>query len=373
MADNAYHRYGPYRRHCREPTSPAFMEHVRLLEARMRLGINVGYWQRDPEDATETVLAAERLGYEYVFTAEAYGSDAFTTLTWYGARTSRIKLGTAVAQLSARTPAATAMHALTLDALSGGRVVLGLGASGPQVVEGWYGEPFGRPLARTREYVRILRDVWRREEPVTGDGPHYPLPLRGDRQGVTGLGKPLKSIVHPLRPRIPVYLGAEGPRNVALAAEIADGWLPLFVDPAQIDTVFGEPLRDRPDGFDIAATVTTIVTDDLPAALEVAKIPLAFYIGGMGARDRNFHLDLIGRLGYAEEASRVQELFRSGRRDEAVRAVPDELADSISLLGPIGRIRERLQAWRDSPVTTLLIAGVKDEPTLKAIRDLVRA
>ncbi len=338
----------------------------------MRLGINVGYWQRDPEDATQTVLAAERLGYEYVYTAEAYGSDAFTTLTWYGARTSRIKLGTAVAQMSARTPAATAMHALTLDALSGGRMVLGIGASGPQVVEGWYGVPFARPLARTREYVQIMRDVWRRETPVTADGPHHPLPLPADRPGATGLGKPLKSIAHPVRPAIPVYLGAEGPKNVALSAESFQGWLPLFVDPQRIEPVFGESLKGRPDDFDIAATVTTIVTDDLRAALEFAKIPLAFYMGGMGAKGRNFHLDLIGRLGYAEEAARVQELFMAGRRDEAIKAVPDELADSISLLGPISRISERLQLWRDSPVTTLLIAGVKDEPTLRAIRDLVQ-
>jgi F420-dependent oxidoreductase-like protein len=335
----------------------------------MRLGINVGYWQRDPDDATETVLAAERLGYESVWTAEAYGSDAFTPLTWYGARTSRIKLGTAVTQMSARTPAATAMHALTLDALSGGRVILGIGASGPQVVEGWYGVPFPKPLARTREYICVLRDIWRRAEPVTSPGPHYPLPYPGG----TGLGKPLKSIVHPLRPEIPVYLGAEGPKNVALAAEIAQGWLPLFVDPAQLDALFGASLAARPAGFDIAATVTTIVTDDLAAALEFAKIPLAFYIGGMGAKGRNFHLDLIGRLGYAEEAARVQDLFLSGRRTEAIKAVPDELADSISLLGPIGRIKERLQLWRDSPVTTLLIAGVRDEPTLRAIRDLVDA
>ncbi|MGH3375545.1 MAG: LLM class F420-dependent oxidoreductase [Actinoallomurus sp.] len=339
----------------------------------MRLGINLGYWQRSPEDDTETVLAAERLGYDQVFTAEAYGSDAFTTLTWYGARTSRIGLGTAVTQISARTPAATAMHALTLDALSGGRLTLGLGASGPQVVEGWYGVPFARPLARTREYVQILRDVWRRAEPVTNAGPHYPLPLPAGGEGVTGLGKPLKSIAHPLRPDIPVYLGAEGPKNVALSAEIAQGWLPLFVDPQQIEPIFGESLRDRPVGFDIAATVTTIVTDDLPGALEFAKIPLAFYIGGMGARDRNFHLDLIARLGYAEEAAVVQELFLAGRRDEAIKAVPDELADAISLLGPLGRIKERLALWRNSPVTTLLIGGVKDEPTLKAIRDFVDA
>jgi F420-dependent oxidoreductase-like protein len=333
----------------------------------MRLGINVGYWQRDADDATETVQAAERCGYEAVFTAEAYGSDAFTTLSWYGARTSRIALGTAVAQMSARTPVATAMHALTLDALSGGRVILGIGASGPQVVEGWYGVPFPKPLARTREYIDIMRQVWERSSPVTNDGPHYPLPYPGG----AGLGKPLKSIAHPVRPRIPVYLGAEGPKNVALAAEIADGWLPLFVDPAQIEPVFGSSLRGASAGFEIAATVTTIVTDDLAAALEFAKMPLAFYIGGMGARDTNFHLDLIGRLGYAEEAAHVQSLFLSGRRDEAIKAVPDELADSISLLGPIDRVKERLQLWLDSPVTTLLIAGVRDEPTLRAIRACV--
>jgi F420-dependent oxidoreductase-like protein len=269
--------------------------------------------------------------------------------------------------MSARTPAATAMHALTLDALSGGRVILGLGASGPQVVEGWYGQPFPKPLARTREYLDIVRQVWRREEPVTSAGPHYPLPYPGG----AGLGKPLKSIVHPVRPEIPVYLGAEGPKNVALSTEVAQGWLPLFVDPEQIEPVFGASLANRPDGFEIAATVTTIVTDDLASALEFAKIPLAFYIGGMGAKDRNFHLDLIGRLGYAEQAKRVQELFLDGRRDEAIKAVPDDLADSISLLGPLGRIKERLQLWRDSPVSTVLIAGVKDEPTLRAIREMV--
>ncbi|MFC6886179.1 MULTISPECIES: LLM class F420-dependent oxidoreductase [Actinomadura] len=337
------------------------------MTADLKLGINVGYWQRHPEDRTDTVLAAERLGYDSVFTAEAYGSDAFTPLAWYAARTSTIKLGTAVAQLSARTPAATAMHALTLDALSGGRVILGVGASGPQVVEGWYGVPFPKPLARTREYLDIMRQVWRREKPVTSEGPHYPLPFPGG----AGLGKPLKPIVHPVRPEIPVYLGAEGPKNVALAAEITQGWLPLFVDPEQVETLFGASLAGRPEGFEIAATVTTIVTDDVASALEFAKIPLAFYIGGMGAKNRNFHLDLIGRLGYAEQAARVQELFLAGRRDEAIKAVPDGLADAISLLGPIGRIRERLALWRDSPVTTLLVAGVQDEPTLRAIRDLV--
>jgi F420-dependent oxidoreductase-like protein len=337
------------------------------VAAELKLGINVGYWQRNPDDQTETVQAAERLGYDSVFTAEAYGSDAFSTIAWYGARTSKIKLGTAVVQIPARTPAATAMHALTIDALSGGRLILGLGASGPQVAEGWYGRPFPKPLARTREYVDIIRQVLAREEPVTNDGPHYPLPYPGG----TGLGKPLRSIAHPVRNRIPIYLGAEGPKNIALATEIADGWLPLFVNPARIDEIFGESLAGRSKDFEIAATVTTIVTDDVAAALEFAKIPLAFYIGGMGAKDKNFHLDLIGRLGFADAAEKVQELFLTGRRQEAVKAVPDELADSISLLGPIGRIKERLQLWQDSPVTTLLIAGVRDEPTLRAIRDLV--
>jgi len=332
------------------------------------IGINVGYWGSRADDATETVLAAERLGYGSVWTAEAYGSDAFTPLTWYGARTSAIGLGTAVTQISARTPAATAMHAMTLDHLSGGRVRLGLGASGPQVVEGWYGVPFPKPLARTREYVEILRKVWRREGDVTGDGPHYPLPYPGGAR----LGKPLRLITHPLRDRIPIYLGAEGPRNVALAAEIADGWLPLFYHPGRSPQLYADALAGAPEDFDLACTVTTIVTDDLAAALRFAKTPLAFYIGGMGAKDENFHLNVISRMGFAEEAAKVQELFLAGRRDEAIDAVPDELADGLSLLGPLDRIAERLQPWRDSPVTTLLIAGVRDEPTLRALRDLVR-
>jgi len=334
----------------------------------LNLGLTVGYWQKGVEDLTDTVQAAERLSYDSVYTAEAYGSDALTPLAWYGARTSKIKLGTAVTQVSARTPTATAMHALTLDGLSGGRLVLGVGVSGPQVVEGWYGQPFGRPLARTREYVDIMRQVWAREAPVTSAGPHYPLPCPSG----TGLGKSLRSIAHPVRPRIPVYLGAEGPKNVALAAEIADGWIPFFLDPTMVESVYGEALAARRPGFDIVAPVTTVVTDDLTMALQIAKMPLALYMGGMGAREQNFHLDLIGRLGYAEEAQRVQELFLAGRREEAVRAVPDELADATSLLGPIERIKDRMSLWRDSPITTLLIAGVRDEPTLRALSDVIR-
>ncbi|WP_461166948.1 LLM class F420-dependent oxidoreductase [Tsukamurella serpentis] len=334
----------------------------------MRLGLNLGYWTRGPEDHSATAIAADRLGYDYLFTAEAYGSDAFSTLAWYGSQTSRIRLGTAVAQIPARTPAATAMHALTIDGLSGGRMVLGLGASGPQVAEGWYGDPFPKPLARTREYVDIIRQVIARERPVTSNGPHYPLPLPGG----TGLGKALTSIALPVRPRIPVFLGAEGPKNVALAAEIADGWLPLFIDPQQVDTVFGESLAGRAADFEIAATVPVIVSDDLDEALLRAKAPLAFYIGGMGHRSTNFHLDLIGRLGYADAAVAVQQKFIAGDRAGAVAAVPAALVDSISLLGPAHRIAERIELWRDSPVTTVLFSGVRDEPTLRLLADAVR-
>ncbi|GAA3008740.1 LLM class F420-dependent oxidoreductase [Streptosporangium longisporum] len=337
------------------------------MSTDLRLGLNLGYWQRNADDATELVQAAERLGYESVWTAEAYGSDAFTPLAWYGARTSRIKLGTSVVQISARTPAATAMTAMTLDHLTGGRLLLGIGASGPQVVEGWYGVPFPRPLARTREYVEIMRKVWRREEPVTSDGEHYPLPYPGG----AGLGKPLKLITRPLRREIPLYLGAEGPRNVALAAEIADGWLPLFVFPEKIEQMYGPSLAGAGPDFDIAAMVMTLITDDVRAALDGVKMMLTLYIGGMGAKSRNFHADIIGRMGYAEAAEEIQALYLAGRRDEAFRAIPDELADGISLVGPVGRIRERLEPWRKSPVSNLLVMGPRDEPSLRAIRDLV--
>ncbi|MFI7454966.1 LLM class F420-dependent oxidoreductase [Nonomuraea sp. NPDC049714] len=331
----------------------------------MKLGLNLGYWQRNADDATDSVLAAERLGYDSVWTAEAYGSDVFTPLAWYGARTSRIKLGTSIAQMSARPPVTTAMTAMTLDHLTGGRLLLGVGASGPQVVEGWYGQPFARPLARTREYVEIMRKVWRREEPVTNDGPHHPLPLPGS------LGKPLKLITHPLRPDIPVYLGAEGPKNVALAAELAQGWLPLFAFPSKIEEMYGEALAPRSPGFDIAAMVMVVISDDVRAALDGVKMMLTLYIGGMGAKQRNFHADIIGRMGYAEAAEHIQSLYLAGRRDEAFRAIPDELADGISLVGPPGRIKERLELWHKSPVTSLLVMGPRDEPTLRTVRDLV--
>ncbi|MEU4576913.1 LLM class F420-dependent oxidoreductase [Nonomuraea sp. ATR24] len=331
----------------------------------MKLGLNLGYWQRHADDATDSVLAAERLGYDSVWTAEAYGSDVFTPLAWYGARTTRIKLGTSIAQMSARPPVTTAMTAMTLDHLTGGRLLLGIGASGPQVVEGWYGQPFAKPLARTREYVDIMRQVWRREHPVTSGGPHYPLPLPG------GLGKPLKPITHPLRPDIPVYLGAEGPKNVALAAELGQGWLPLFALPGKIEEMYGPALAGRDPGFDIAAMVMVVISDDVRSALDGVKMMLTLYIGGMGAKQRNFHADIIGRMGYAEAAERIQALYLAGRKDEAFRAIPDELADGISLVGPPGRIKERLEPWHKSPVTTLLVMGPRDEPSLRLTRDLV--
>ncbi|GAA1509509.1 LLM class F420-dependent oxidoreductase [Sphaerisporangium rubeum] len=333
----------------------------------LRLGLNLGYWQRHATDATDLVQAAERLGYDSVWTAEAYGSDVFTPLAWYGARTTRIKLGTSVAQISARSPVTTAMTAMTLDHLTGGRLLLGIGASGPQVVEGWYGRPFPYPLARTREYIDIMRKVWRREAPVTNDGPHYPLPYPGG----TGLGKPLKLITHPLRPEIPVYLGAEGPKNVALAAELTDGWLPLFTIPQQIPALYGDSLAKASPGFDIAAMVLVMVTNDLREALDTVKLMLTLYIGGMGARSKNFHADIISRMGYAEAAEKIQHLYLTGKKDEAFKAIPDTLADDISLLGPPARIRERLRLWRDSPVTTLLAMGPHDEPALRTVRDLV--
>lgn len=332
----------------------------------LRLGLSLGYWST-PRDATPVVAAAERLGYDSVWTAETWGSDAFTPLAWYGARTSRIKLGTSVVQISARTPAATAMAAVTLDHLSGGRLLLGLGVSGPQVVEGWYGVPFSPPLARTREYVGLLRVMWHRQRPARSTGRYYPLPYRPG----TGLGKPLMLNIPPLRADIPIYLGAEGPANVALATEIADGWLSLFADPRKIGQMYGQALAGAAPGFDIAAVVNVIVTDDLAAALLAAKRLLGFYIGGMGARAQNFHRDVFTRMGYEEASRKVQELFLDGRREEAVSAVPDDLADAVCLLGPIGRIRERLGLWRDSPVTTLLVAGPAREPDLRAIRDAV--
>jgi F420-dependent oxidoreductase-like protein len=334
----------------------------------MKLGLQLGYWQAEPTpNFVELAQEVERLGYDSVWTAEAWGSDCFSPLCWIGAHTSRIKLGTSVCQLSARTPAATAMHALTIDHLSGGRMILGLGVSGPQVVEGWYGVPFGKPLARTREYISILRKIWRRAEPVRNDGPHYPLPYHGPN--AWGLGKPLRSITHPLRPDIPVFLGAEGPKNVALATEICDGWLPLYYSPFRPE-VYNASLQNVRPGFEIAQFITVNITDDIPSGLMPIKAMLGFYIGGMGAKKRNFHKELMARMGFEAEATKIQELFMEDKRWEAVGMVPDQFADEISLVGPRERIKERLQEWKKTPITSLLL-GSRDVDTLRAMAALV--
>ncbi|MFH8284562.1 LLM class F420-dependent oxidoreductase [Streptomyces antibioticus] len=335
----------------------------------MRLGLALGYWGRGPDPHhLELAREAERLGYDSVWTAESWGSDAFTPLTWIAAHTTRIGLGTAVAQMAARSPTTTAMHALTLDHLSGGRMTLGLGLSGPQVVEGWYGRPFpASPLTATREYVDVVRQVLRREAPVElGEGRFHPLPYRG--ADATGLGRPLRSITHPLRPELPVLLGAEGPRNVAQTVRIADGWLPLYWSPSRPDA-YGPGLASLPPGFRVAPMARVRVCDDLAEGLLAVKTMLGFYIGGMGHATRNFHADLMARMGYEEEARRIQELFLAGRREEAVLAVPDAFADEISLIGPRERIAERLELWRKGPVTDLL-ALAPDPHTLRVLAEL---
>jgi F420-dependent oxidoreductase-like protein len=259
------------------------------------------------------------------------------------------------------------MAALTLDHMSAGRVILGLGVSGPQVVEGWYGAPFSKPLARTREYISIIRQVLAREEPVSNDGPHYPLPYRGE--GAWGLGKPLKPIVHPLRSDLPIFLGAEGPKNVALAAEIADGWLPLYYSPYRQD-VYAPSLSNAKPGFEITQGVVVNITDDVEEGLIPVKQMLGLYVGGMGAKDRNFHKELVSRMGFEAEANKVQDLFLAGKKAEAVAAVPDQLADEISLVGPLERIKDRLQAWRETPVTSLLVSA-RSATDLQTLAELV--
>jgi len=334
----------------------------------LKLGLAQGYWSAGPNpNFVEMAQEAEKLGFDSVWSAEAWGNDAFTPLAWIGAQTEKIKLGTAVVQLSGRTPTSCAMHALSLDLLSNGRLILGLGVSGPQVVEGWYGRPFPKPLARTREYIDIIRQVFAREAPVTNSGPHYPLPYDGE-DGM-GLGKPLKPIVHPLRNEIPIYMGAEGPKNIALSTEIADGWLPLFYNPYD-ETVYNQSLVNAKPDFQIAQMVTVNITDDIDAALLKVKYFLAFYVGGMGAKSTNFHKDLFVRMGYEAEADKIQQLFFEDKRDEAAQVIPDELADSLALVGPKDRIKDRLQAWRDSRVTTLLV-NTADKEQLRDIAELV--
>ena len=315
----------------------------------MKLGLTAGYWSAGPpQGIDEQIAEAERLGFDSLWTAEAYGSDALTPLAWWGASTSTIRLGTSIVQMSARTPAATAMAAMTLDHLCQGRFILGIGASGPQVVEGWYGQPYPKPLARTREYVSIVREIVAREKPVEFSGEHYSLPYPGG----TGLGKPLKVTVHPYRPDIPIYLGAEGPKNVAMTAEIADGWLPLFFAPKDDDFYRGA----LAEGLS-CATVMVVPDDDVEAAADALRPMLALYIGGMGARGTNFHYDVFVRMGYEAECAAIQDLYLDGKRTEAAAAVPTRLVEDMALIGPWDKIRDDLEPWRESVVTTVLVAG----------------
>ena len=340
----------------------------------LKLGLALGYWAGGPPpSAAESVAEAERLGFDSMWTAEAYGSDALTPLAWWGASTRTLKLGTAIVQISARSPAATAMAAMTLDHLSAGRMQLGLGVSGPQVVEGWYGQPFAKPLARMREYIGILRDIWARQGPVTSDGPHYPLPIPDG----TGLGKALKSSIHPLREDIPIYLAAEGPKNIALAGELCDGWLALFYSPYH-DDFYRESLhegfsvpgaRRTADQFEVAATVPLIVTDDIESAADALRPMYALYFGGMGAKSTNFHANVAIRMGYEQEVATIQELYLGGHKDEAAAAVPTKLIEQLTLIGPKEKIRHDLEPWRESIVTTLLVGG--DPETLRTVAELV--
>jgi F420-dependent oxidoreductase-like protein len=336
--------------------------------AKLKLGLQLGYWGALCPGENHTLLAqeAEKLGFDSVWTAESWGNDVFTPLAWIGAQTSTVRLGTSVAQLSARTPAACAMATLALDALSGGRMILGLGVSGPQVVEGWYGQPYSKPVTRTREYVEIIRKILAREEPVTSDGEFYPLPYTGP--GSWGMGKPLKSITHPLRKDVPIFIGAEGPRNVTQTAEIADGWIPLYYSPYRQD-VYADQLVAAKTGFEICPNVMVNINDDMEQALYPVKAMLGFYIGGMGSAKRNFHKELMARHGFPDQADRIQQLFLEGKRDEAVAAVPDQFADEISLCGPRDRIREKLKDWENSPVTSLLVNG--DADLLRSLAELV--
>ncbi|WP_409435388.1 LLM class F420-dependent oxidoreductase [Mycobacterium sp. SMC-14] len=334
----------------------------------MKLGLQLGYWgAQPPTNHAELVTAAEDAGFDSVFTAEAWGSDAYTPLAWWGSSTSRVRLGTSVVQLSARTPTACAMAALTLDHLSGGRHILGLGVSGPQVVEGWYGQRFGKPLARTREYIDILRQVWAREAPVTSAGPHYPLPISGE--GSTGLGKALKPITHPRRADIPVMLGAEGPKNIAMAAEIADGWLPIFYAPRLadmynewLDEGFARPgARRTREDFEICATANIVITEDRAAAFAAMKPYLALYMGGMGSEDTNFHAEVYRRMGYGEVVDDVTKLFRSGQKDKAGEIIPDELVDDAAIVGDLDYVRKQIKVWEAAGVTMMVVTGRSTE------------
>ena len=333
----------------------------------MKLGLVFGYSGRDMKLPIERILLAERLGYDSVWSAEAYGSDAWSPLAYIAALTKHIRLGTGIQQLAGRPPAMAAMQAATIDALAGGdRVIVGLGTSGPQIVEGWYGQPWGRPYYRVKDYVEIMRKVFKREAPVTHDGREYQLPYRGP--GALGIGKPLKSILH-MNPDIPIWLGTGTETMVRLTGQIADGWLPLRMTPETIDegkrwlqqgverAGGGKTLND----IEIQSGVSVQITDDVQSAIDSFKPNIALYVGGMGHQDINFHNDRMKAQGFVEAADRIQELYLAGRKDEAIAAVPDEFVDQAALLGPKERIRKRYRDWVDAGFTGLTVGTHQDE------------
>ena len=342
----------------------------------MKLATGIGYSGASMRIDMDFVHEVERLGYDSIWTAEAYGSDAVTPLAYIAALTTKIKLGTSIMQIPGRTPAMCAMTMSTLDAISGGRALVGLGLSGPQVVEGRHGVPYGKPAARTREYVEILRKIWAREEPVSYQGQEYQLPYMGP--GATGLGKPLKSILHGRQ--LPVYLATMGPINIRNTAELADGWLPIWFSPKRVDLFrpsLEEGFRRAGNGksykdFDIAAGCTVAIGDDVKALLAMQKPNLALYMGGMGAKEKNFHNEMAVKYGYGEAAAKIQELYLSGRKQEATEAGPDELVDEMSLVGPVARIKERYRAWEDAGVTTMMVQSRQRE-ALELMADITGA
>jgi F420-dependent oxidoreductase-like protein len=342
----------------------------------MKIATIAGYWGAGPPaDAPELFAAADRLGFDQIWTAEAWGSDAWTPLAWYGSRTSRVHLGTSVSQLSARPPTTLAMTAMTMDHLTGGRVIVGIGTSNPQVVEGWYGQPYPRPLERTREYIEIMRAVIARKEPVVYQGKHYQLPY----QGGTGLGKPLKPILHPYRTEIPIYLGAEGPKNVAMAAEIADGWNAIFFSPKMNDFYaaalaegFARPgARHTRETFDaVGGPMRIIVHDDVEEAADFMRPSLALYIGGMGARSLNFHHEVFARMGYEAEARVIQDRYLAGDKKGAIAAVPTALVEDVALIGPWAKIKDEIQLWKQTVLTTFTASA--DLADWERIAELIR-
>src|SRR5471032_1671925 len=333
----------------------------------MKLGLSIGYSRAQLHIPVKLIQRAEELGYDSVWTAEAYGSDAITPLAFLAAKTSRIRLGTGIMQLAARTPANAAMSAASIDAMAGGgRFIAGLGVSGPQIVEGWYGQPWGRPYYRVKDYVAIMRKIFKREDPVTHEGREISLPYKGE--GSAGLAKPLKSILH-MNPAIPIYLATGSESTVKLTAEIADGWLPMGFMPgamAEYRPWLEEGFRRAGNGkgfhnFTIQGSVHVEVSDDVKAALQRLKPEVALYVGGMGHKTKNFHNDIMVRRGYGDAARRIQELYLGGAKDEAIAAVPDEWVDLKSLVGPPARIKQRYRAWEDSGADSLSVRSRQPE------------